>query len=45
MTLPEGHPRLAKRPYSTGELIADGIVHGVALVAGIVAFQIGRAHV
>jgi hemolysin III len=40
MSLPQGHPRLEKRPYSAGELLADGIVHAVALVAGIVAFPV-----
>lgn len=40
MSLPDGHPRLAKRPYSSGELLADGIVHAVALVAGMVAFPV-----
>ena len=34
MSLPENHPRLAKRPYSAAELIADGFVHAVAIVAG-----------
>lgn len=40
MTLPDQHPRLAKRPFSLAELLADGIVHAVALVAGILAFAI-----
>ena len=38
MTLPENHPRLFKRPYSHAELIADGLVHAVAIVAGLIAF-------
>lgn len=45
MSLPENHPRLAKRPYSQGELLADGVVHGVAIVAGIIAFPVLMAHV
>lgn len=40
MSLPEGHPRLAKRPYSQGELLADGIVHAIAIVAGVIAFPV-----
>lgn len=40
MSLPENHPRLTKRPFSTGELLADGIVHVVALVAGVIAFSL-----
>jgi hemolysin III len=36
MSLPADHPRLKKRPLSTGELLADGIVHAVALLAGVV---------
>ena len=38
MTLPSGHPRLSKRPFSLEEQLADGIVHAVALVAGLIAF-------
>ncbi len=40
MSLPESHPRLLKRPYSQGELVADGFVHIVALVAGIIGFAV-----
>lgn len=40
MSIPETHPRLAKRPYSQGELIADGFVHSVAILAGIIAFPV-----
>lgn len=40
MNLPETHPRLFKRSYSQGELVADGIVHGIAIVAGIIAFPV-----
>ena len=40
MTLPENHPRLFKRPYSHAELIADGLVHAVAIVAGLIAFAV-----
>ena len=32
--------RLFKRAYSPGELIADGVVHAVAIVAGIIAFAV-----
>lgn len=40
MSLPQDHPRLAKRPYSAGELVADGVVHTIAIVAGIIAFPV-----
>jgi len=40
MTLPAEHPRLAKRPYTLGELLADGIVHAIALLAAVVALAI-----
>ncbi len=40
MSLPEHFPRLFKRPYSPAELIADAVVHGVALVAGLIAFAV-----
>lgn len=39
-TLPDHHPRLTKRPFSMAELLADGIVHTVTLVAGLLAFAI-----
>lgn len=45
MSLPEHHPRLTKRPFSTGELLADGIVHALALVAGVIAFSLLLGHV
>lgn len=45
MSLPDNHPRLTKRPFSTGELLADGIVHAVALVVGLVAFSLLLGHV
>jgi len=45
MTLPAGHPRLSKRPFSLEELVADGIVHAVALVAGLIAFAVLLAKV
>ncbi len=38
MSLPDDYPRLFKRPYSLEERIADGIVHGVAIFAGLFAF-------
>jgi hemolysin III len=39
MSLPDEHPRLAKRAYTHGELIADGFIHAVAIVGGIIAFS------
>ncbi len=38
MSLPESHPRMTKRAFSLGELVADGVVHAVAILAGIIAF-------
>ena len=40
MSLAPDHPRLAKRPYSSGELVADGFVHAAAIVAGLIAFAV-----
>ena len=43
MTLPSHHPRLRKRLPSRGEVLADGVVHAVALLAagiGIIALLI-----
>lgn len=40
MPLPPDHPVLTRRPYSHGELIADGVVHAAALVAGVIAFAV-----
>lgn len=45
MTLPDGHPRLSKRPFSLEELLADGIVHAITLVAGLIAFAVLLAKV
>ena len=45
MSLPDHHPRLTKRPFSTGELLADGIVHTLALLAGVIAFSLLLGHV
>ena len=36
MSLPEQHPRHLKRPYSHAELVADGVVHAAAILAGTV---------
>ena len=36
MSLPENHPRHSKRRYGSEELVADGLVHIVAILAGIV---------
>jgi hemolysin III len=40
MSLPDNHPRLLKRPYSQGELLADGFVHAAAIIAGAIAFSV-----
>lgn len=45
MSLPDQHPRLTKRPFSTAELLADGIVHTLALLAGVIAFSLLLGHV
>lgn len=45
MSLPDNHPRLSKRPFSTEELLADGIVHALALLAGVIAFSLLLGHV
>ena len=45
MTLPPSHPRLSKRPFSLEELLADGIVHAISLVAGLIAFAVLLAKV
>jgi hemolysin III len=45
MSLPEDHYRHFKRPYSPAELIADGFVHAVAIVAGLIAFAVLFARV
>jgi len=39
MSLPDLHPRLFKRAYSKGELVADGFVHAAALIAGVIGFS------
>src|SRR5271166_2751060 len=36
LSFPENHPRHLKRPYGHGELVADGLVHVAAILAGIV---------
>lgn len=40
MLLPADHPRLKKRPFSEGELIADGLVHAIAILAAIVGLAV-----
>ncbi len=40
MSLSPEHPRLAKRPYTVGELVADGFIHAAAIVAGLIAFAV-----
>jgi hemolysin III len=44
MTLPADHHRLSKRDLALGELLADGIVHALALLAGVLAFPILLFH-
>ncbi|MCB6178752.1 hemolysin III family protein [Rhodobacter sp. Har01] len=44
MGLPENHPVLTSRPPSTGEQLADGIVHGLAILAGLIAFPLLLGH-
>jgi hemolysin III len=44
MTMPADHYRVIKRPLSLGELLADGIVHALALLAGVIAFPILLSH-
>ena len=39
MLLPTDHPRMMKRPFSVGELLADGVVHTLALLVGLIAFS------
>lgn len=40
VSLSDPHRRIFKRPYTRGELIADGFVHAIAIVAGIIAFTV-----
>jgi hemolysin III len=44
MTLPADHFRVLKRELSLGELLADGIVHALALLAGVIAFPLLLFH-
>lgn len=44
MTLPADHSRLSKRELSLAELLADGIVHALALLAGLIAFPLLLFH-
>jgi hemolysin III len=44
MTLPAEHYRTLKRELSLAELLADGIVHALALLAGLIAFPILLFH-
>lgn len=44
MALPADHYRINKRDLSLHELLADGIVHAVALVAGLIGFPILLVH-
>ena len=45
MSLPTDHPRMMKRPFSLGELVADGVVHTLALLVGLIAFSALLYHV
>ena len=45
MSLPDDHPRLKKRPFTLEELVADGVVHALALLAGLIAFSALLYHV
>jgi hemolysin III len=40
VSLPAGHDRLSKRPYSLGELVADGVVHGAAILAALIGLAV-----
>ena len=44
MTLPADHYRMMKRDLTLHELLADGIVHALALLAGLIAFPILLFH-
>ncbi|WP_137110875.1 hemolysin III family protein [Rhodobacter sp. SY28-1] len=44
MTLPANHYRTLKRDLSLAELLADGIVHALALLAGLIAFPLLLFH-
>lgn len=44
MTLPADHYRTLKRTLSVEELLADGIVHALALLAGLIAFPLLLFH-
>ena len=44
MTLPADHYRSLKRDLSLAELLADGIVHALALLAGLIAFPLLLFH-
>lgn len=40
MSLPENHPRLSRRPFSQGEIVADGFVHAVAILAAVIGLAV-----
>jgi hemolysin III len=44
MSLPADHYRMSKRELSLAELLADGIVHALALLAGLIAFPLLLFH-
>ncbi len=45
MAMPDNHPRRRKRRPSHGEIIADALVHGLAILSGIIAFSALFAHI
>lgn len=45
MSLPDDHPRLKKRPFTMEELVADGVIHALALLAGLIGFTALLYHV
>jgi hemolysin III len=40
LSSPAAQPSLSFRDYSDGEIVADGAVHAVALVAGVIGFSV-----
>jgi len=40
MSLPANHPRLTRRPFTQGELVADGVIHAAAILAAIVGLAV-----
>lgn len=40
MSLPADHPRLTRRPFTQAELIADGLLHAVAILASVIGLAV-----